>query len=70
MALKKKKVVLITNGTRFSEVTEKAWKKSAELYKADGYREATEAEVISYTGAEPEPIKVKKQEVKETAEGA
>lgn len=68
MAVKKTKVVLITNGTRFSEVTVQAWKQSSDLYKGEGYREATEKEVIAYTGAEP--AKVEKKEEKKTAEGA
>jgi len=55
MATKKTKFVLITNGTRFSQVTESAWKNSAELYKQEGYREATEQEVIAHSGATPAP---------------
>lgn len=56
MSTTSKKQVLLTNGTRFHELSETAYKNSKDLYLKEGYREASEEEHYSYFGL-PAPEK-------------
>ncbi|MEM9526085.1 MAG: hypothetical protein AAGA31_05710 [Bacteroidota bacterium] len=63
---KKKKLVVLTNGTRTIELSESSFSKSEELYSNEGYRLATEPEVIAHIrGTEEEPKANPKGEAKD-----
>ena len=53
------KIVLLTNGKRFQEITENAWRNSADKYKEVGFNQASEEQVKEYLSAKGEIPEVK-----------